>query len=484
MADSPCTPLVACEGLDGRVVLQRTVYGPSLFEDLGSLQFGDFTIPGGAVRPFVDFRFRVQWIPKELCRGPVSSIMSLAPTETVTAGIRTARRDSFSQLMSDAAESSVVATHSQRQFSRDATVPVAPAPAGGGGGGGGGGLLGALGLGDVNAGDLVQLAPIVIGLFGSFFSDIGSVAGGVIGGVLGGPAGAAAGAALGGAVGGAGDGAVGGGSGPGGRAPAGSPVVDTHERISELIDSVERRESQSHLRQTVVSHDTETEEFLTRTFYNPYRDRSLQLRFMPVYRHFDVVTTIWRAVPGFALLTAAADPQRERAPIAGALLSQFESPALAARAAGGASSGGPLISTAGANRAIMAWTHLGHDDDVVRRPLAELLVRHADPAERAAGTLVEQGLRWEQAEVRANAIHVPLAPVDVAAKAWNLEPKAASSLADKLALLEPDRLRLLLPEATTRSVHVFAGTHVEAVPGECTLPGVISDALSAPEDKD
>src|SRR5215471_17953484 len=131
MSDSPCAPLVACDGLDGRVVLQRTVYGPSLFEDFGTLQFGDFAIPGGAVRPYTDFHFQVQWIPKELCTGPVSSILSLAPTETVTAGIRTVRRDSFSQLMSDAAESSVVSTHSQRQYSRDAQVPAAAAPTAG-----------------------------------------------------------------------------------------------------------------------------------------------------------------------------------------------------------------------------------------------------------------------------------------------------------------------------------------------------------------
>ena len=87
-------------------------------------------------------------------------------------------------------------------------------------------------------------------------------------------------------------------------------------------------------------------------------------------------------------------------------------------------------------------------------------------------------LRWEQAEVRANAIHVPLAPADVVTKAWGLEAGAATALTDKLALLESDRLHLLLPETTTRNIHVFAGTHVEAVAGECTLADVISDALS------
>jgi len=142
----------------------------------------------------------------------------------------------------------------------------------------------------------------------------------------------------------------------------------------------------------------------------------------------------------------------------------------------------PLVSTAAANRAIMAWTHLGHDDDVVRRPLADLLVRHSDQAERAAGTLVEQGLRWEQAEVRANAIHVPIGPADVVAKAWNLEPAAAAALSEKLGLLEPPRLGRLIPEATTRNIHVFAGTHVEAVAGECVLQGVISDPLSVADD--
>jgi hypothetical protein len=480
MADTPCTPLVACEGLDGRVVLQRMVYGPSLFEDLGTLRFGDFTIPGGAVRPFVDLHFEVRWIPKELCRGPVASIMSLAPTETVTAGIRTARRESFSQMMRDAAESSTVMTHGERRYRRDTRAPAAR----GGGGAAGGGLLGALGLGDVGLDDVLPLSPVFVGLFGSFFSDVGSAVGDLVGTVVGGPVGAAAaaGAALANAIGSAVDGAFGAGSGPGGAAPAGSPLVDTHERISELIQSIERRESQSHIRQTVVSRERETEEFLTRTFANPYRDRSLQLRFLPVYRHFEVVTTIWRAIPGFAFLSAAIDGRRERMPFAGALLAGLERSGAVAPDVAGAPAAGPLVSTAAANRAIMAWAQTGHDDDVVRRPLAELLVRHADPGERAAGTLVERGLRWEQAAVRANAVHVPLAPADVVRKAWNLTGESAREVSDKLSLLEPERLKLLLPATTRRDVHVFAGTHVEAVPGECVLPGVVTDALSVDDD--
>ena len=479
MTDSPCTPLVACEGLDGRVVLQRMVYGPSLFEDLGTLQFGDFTIPGGAVRPFVDLHFEVRWIPKELCRGPVSSIMSLAPTETVTAGLRTARRDSFSQMLRDAAESSTVMTHSERRYARDTRAPAAQ---GGGGPSGGGGLLGALGLGGVGLDDALPLAPVFVGLFGSFFSDIGSVAGDIVGTVVGGPvsAAAAAGAALANAIGRAVDGAGGGGSGPGGAAPAGSPVVDTHERIQELLHSIERRESQSHIRQTVVSQERETEEFLTRTFYNPYRDRSLQLRFLPVYRHFEVVTTIWKAIPGFAFLSAAVDGRRERTPFAGAVLADLGRGGGLAHDVAGEPAGAPLLSTATANRAIMAWAQAGHDDDVVRRPLAELLVRHADPGERAAGTFVERGLRWEQADVRANAVHVPLAPADVVRKAWNLTGEAATEVNGKLALLEPERVRLLLPETSRRDVHVFAGTHIDRQFE--FVKGIVTDALSVADD--
>jgi hypothetical protein len=48
---------------------------------------------------------------------------------------------------------------------------------------------------------------------------------------------------------------------------------------------------------------------------------------------------------------------------------------------------------------------------------------------------------------------------------------------DAITRLSPDRLPGLAPKIEKRQVHLFAGTHVEAVPGECVLPDVLTDAL-------
>jgi hypothetical protein len=38
--------------------------------------------------------------------------------------------------------------------------------------------------------------------------------------------------------------------------------------------------------------------------------------------------------------------------------------------------------------------------------------------------------------------------------------------------IDPGKIQLLIPKPIVRTVHVYAGTHVEAVPGECLLPDI------------
>jgi hypothetical protein len=67
---------------------------------------------------------------------------------------------------------------------------------------------------------------------------------------------------------------------------------------------------------------------------------------------------------------------------------------------------------------------------------------------------------------------VPLADADVVHRAWGLSAKVAERLQDALGRLTPDRLGRLFPQPNVRVVHVFAGVHVEAVPGNCVLPDI------------
>src|SRR5204863_7387689 len=139
--------------------------------------------------------------------------------------------------------------------------------------------------------------PIFVGLLGSIFEDIGSVAGDIVGAVVGGPV-AVAGAAA-NAIGGLIDGAIGTVAGGGAHGPA---LVDTQHRINEITESMEHRESQSNVRPVVGSSPNEREAFVNRTFSNMYRDRSSQLGFLPIYKHYIVLSTSPSEIPGLALI--------------------------------------------------------------------------------------------------------------------------------------------------------------------------------------
>ena len=138
------------------------------------------------------------------------------------------------------------------------------------------------------------------------------------------------------------------------------------------------------------------------------------------------------------------------------------------------------MSAATVTKVALASAQVNHDDADVRHPMAELLTRNSKSADREKGVRVEHGLRWSGAQVRDNVLHVPAAEPEIVAKAWRLNERAAAHLRDAVARLTPDRLPTLAPKIQTRQIHLFAGTHVEAVPGECTLPGILTDPLQVP----
>jgi len=85
--------------------------------------------------------------------------------------------------------------------------------------------------------------------------------------------------------------------------------------------------------------------------------------------------------------------------------------------------------------------------------------------------LVERGLSWDRAEVRGHGIHVPVAAPENAVSAWNLKGKEAESLVNSMKRIDPARLDVIF-KPRVRKISVFAGTHIEAVAGNCVLPSV------------
>ena len=436
MAD--CDPLIQCVDLDGRILLQRTVYGPQLAFNADAGGLGT----GAGLRPYLDLVLGVRWRAKGLCQGPPAYVMGLAPGEVVSVGIRTRQSRTFSSLVRDASEASKTSSHSHRHTREQ--VPAQPAAGSGGGGGAGGGRGGLAGLAEDALGAAIPLAPIIIGLFGSRITDAlltqGNAARGMD--VAKQP------------------------SDVSNRvqqmieqtmAPAGGPALETASIADEILDTVVRAESESHLRETGVTTSQETETTIKRTFGNPYLDRSLQLRFIPVFSQFEVVTSFVKVVPG--LVGHFAEPAR-----LGALTSIRDA---AARTALADAPSRPVAAQFSATEAV-------GDDDGTRRPMVHLLRTVASRTTGAREARLEGGLAWERTETRGNGIHVPLAAGGDVAAAWGLRGQAATRLVESLGRIAPDRLGAIL-ESRVRTVIVFAGTHVEAVPGSCVLPGIPGD---------
>jgi hypothetical protein len=239
----------------------------------------------------------------------------------------------------------------------------------------------------------------------------------------------------------------------------GGPLLETASITDEILDAVTRSESESHLHETGVTTSQETETTIKRTFGNPYLDRSLQLRFIPVFNRFEVVTSFLRITPGLAghFAEPVATPGK-----LGAIVNIREAEVRASL-------------TDLPARPVADWfraTETVGDDDATRRPMVQLL-RTVTPRSAAAASQpsLEGGLAWERTEARGNGVHVPLASGDNVAAAWGLRGQEARRLVESLDRVAPDRVSAII-EPRVRTVHVFAGTPVEAVPGSCVLPGI------------
>jgi hypothetical protein len=509
-----CEPMTSCTDLDGRLLLQRAVYGPQLAFDPGSLAFGGVASRGSALRPLLHIRFEMSWKSTGLCQGPATSIMSLAPGEVVTVGLRTRTTRTFSSLVRNAAEKSRSSSRTDRQ--------VGP-PRGAGGSSLFGGLRGALGelggflggfgaaagraaqsvagsaagrlnetrefaealaqetakraaakaeefsfLGDAvrealqeqeeeKENEAIELIQAFVGQFGSFLQD---AAGAVVGTVSSGVAGAVN------AVTNIADAASGGVADLVDNVVAGGGLVGTMQQIAEVIETVERSESESSLRETTVTTSTESEQTITRTFGNPYLDRSLQLRFLPVFQRFEVTTKVVKGTAGLATVVAEPDEpflQSAGSGSSGPHASQFEP---LSRGFGNPRGRLTVKST------LRASSGAGAESNLRGTMLSAVQKAAQASGVGASGVRLDQGLAWDRTTSLGNAVHVPLANADDITKVWNLKVEMGKRLKDALKKLEPGEIERIAPRASTRIVHVFAGLHVEPVAGTCVLPDI------------
>jgi hypothetical protein len=421
MSVAVCAPFGDCQDLDGRLLINTAIQGPPLAFQLGDVSFGEFTAAGAAARPYVDLSVEQRWVAREACYGPVRSIFSLAPGEAVQLSVSLEQQTSFDEEIADHLPDVKSLSFSSR-FEPHASVSARP-PA-----------RSSIGIKPADAGDRTQKevakrremaqaqllrSTQYIGSYGSIFEYVPDPLG--LHNLLPGGSGAPPMPPT-------PQGLVNGmtkliTSTVGGNAPAASEAVATASRAATRTGETALAR---HTRDDTTTRRTETttRQSLTRTFSNPYRDRTLQLRFIPVFRRFDVTTAVAESKAGVAL---HAGPFREVS----------------------AEEVNPL------GRIVSDPTHAR-----IQRPLAQLLGPDTNSA---------MALRWSQAETRDDSLLVPIADARTASNATGLHGRDREEFSSALTSLVhvADTVK-----ADTRSTHLFMGTHVEAVAGECVLQDV------------
>jgi hypothetical protein len=333
--------------------------------------------------------------------------------------------------------------------------------------------------------DTVELRPAYAKGYGSFLDDLGDAFVAVATGGASLVAGAVAGS-LGDLV----------KQGVGAKGQPGPVVSSTVSTINEIIDSITRQESQSHLSEATFSTEDSTVTSVTRTFTNPYRDRTLQLRFMPVFRRFDVVTSLTKAQLGLAMICGHVDFSSPnlairyspvlRNVVTEPTILQLAQTELGATGTNIHAVSGALQDHLQANAAIYTKRFLSaaasaRDDDTIHGAFNTLISRNSS---NSPGNISE-GLAWFSSEARANTVHVPIASFDTVKSAWALDAVTAQQLSSTIDQISPTGLAGILGELPPQTVHLYAGSHIEAVAGHCVLSGIITDALSVqPPDED
>lgn len=465
MAESYCDPYEPCEDLDGRLLISRTMEGPPLARDEGELPLGALSMHGGSLHPYFHLFYEQRWNAKEPCYGPVRSVMGLAPGETVTIEVRQREQTDYVRTVHTAFESSEVST-TTRRHGRE--------------------------LIDTNyEGSSVEMWPISW-LKGSFLEDAWDVvtapvqagvdvANGIIDGVQ------------------AGIDAIfgddGGGGGGGASSTGNSKTLDV---IDETLSTVQRSESQSSRIDTTTARTVAVERSITRTFSNPYHDRSLELRFIPVFRRFEVVTFLWKVDYGLLLHAGRVDfPPRGMGSAFGDFLQRrVTDPRIVSVANAELGLDDELRSGArssavaehlNANASLYTGRFLRHLGDQraygdlsqpIVRLLGEKARRTVREREEAAG--LRAALEWSKMQVRDQTVLVPLTDPDNMVSALG-KSEAVADLSKRLThtIRDPDWLRKFI---RTRDVHLFMGTKIEAVAGTCVLDDLPGPPGHSPHD--
>ncbi|MDH3640389.1 MAG: hypothetical protein OES09_18280 [Gammaproteobacteria bacterium] len=430
-----CDSFKECANLDGRLVINRTLTAPSLANVGADLgfQLSNAKIPNVRLLPYAKAKFRQTWRAKEACLGPARTVIGLAPAEELVFEQRTAKQFDFSSVITRNQEFSSTYGYENRTETEDIQTSVDSTST------------------STTDTDTVDLGPL--GTWGS-----------------------------------------------GGDADV-TTIEEVIERttrsLNEILVSVSSTQVNGLTTEVSSSTSVTTETALTRRIVNPMNDRTLELRFHPVFRTFEVETEFDSWVFGMIFrpkvlfdrdfvmsnrtFISRVIPMQTLAPE-----TQFvepgplPAPPMYARA--GADPTAAVVSDLNASGRRSARRFMLHTRNVEGasglRRLATAALSAQNSLKATKSMPPEGAFALDRLQVLGNDMEVPARSVDLYKKAIAL-PKWQSALMDDLSSAQTlDHFRRTFSFKT--EVKMFIGTHLEAIPGHCVLP-VSESSIPEPE---
>jgi hypothetical protein len=263
-------------------------------------------------------------------------------------------------------------------------------------------------------------------------------------------------------------------------------VSETTTTLIDVLSTTLESETESTETELSATFRDTTTQATSRTLVNPYHDRSLLVRFHPVYREVILVIEFTAATVGVAMTTGtfakvpalAAHGEflsrvvRDKALVQTAQATLAVPRAAGARAAAAAPAERQLQTHLQANNPFYAaaWVH---EVRQVRgqAPVAGM-ARRAMQNQRLvdARQVRRAGLAFDRLTVRGDRIFIPASDAEAFAKTVKLPAGERAVIGHMTNPAFLDRLRQRQKKEIR--LKLFMGTHVEVIPGKCVLPDV------------
>lgn len=449
MADDYCAAFEHCKIPAGRVTFVLSLMGRRLTTLPHPVQLPGMHIPRTMLCPYLRITFEQVWEPKEVCNGPIRSVMGLAPGESVVTEIRQIEQLSYTSIVRNAFESSETTSFTRPAYAMDE--------------------------GRSNS---IFFKPGMITAFGSI--SFGAIAGAFAGAALAGPIGAVVGAWAGNAV--------------QEFASGGSGEAQVADAVDQNLASISRTQTQYTATENTRTQSSSTERSMSRAFTNPYHDRGLDLRFIPVFRHYEVTTSIIRIEIGLSFVLDR--PQFDQnfisaklGPMLDVRLLDPRIRALVELDLGVELPQGPGTAPKNTffqttpNRQRLIAEHLNTNAEcygklalanIFSRGDATLVTDHAADCIAAtikdASAAVTGALSWNAANVVDNCVFLPISDLAMMAKWPGFKGQDIAALKN----FPPYGSTAPTPlcGGHLRDVHLYLGARIEPAPGECVLQNV------------